>query len=128
MTDVRLRDLPTDGLDLPHSRDVHAFEARLDTRAYSVILSRDPVGPVGRHRARALEVFGGVQNEDDLLDFRWHLSIAGTRAVPRWSDITAITHRLRPGVPFVIGVPPRSWWINVHEHCLHLWEIRDENL
>jgi hypothetical protein len=22
-------------------------------------------------------------------------------------------------------VPPRSWWINVHPHVLHLYEIKD---
>jgi hypothetical protein len=29
---------------------------------------------------------------------------------------------------FVIGVPPKSWWMNVHPHVLHLHETRDELL
>jgi hypothetical protein len=34
-------------------------------------------------------------------------------------------HALRPGVPFVLGIPPRSWWMNIHPHVLHAWETRD---
>lgn len=61
-------------------------------------------------------------------DHRWHISITGQTAVPPWSVLTVIAHDLRPGVPFVIGLPPKSWWINVHENCLHLYETKDENL
>jgi hypothetical protein len=31
-------------------------------------------------------------------------------------------------VPFVVGVPPRSWWMNVHPDVLHLVETRDQAL
>lgn len=61
-------------------------------------------------------------------DPRWHISVAHPAHLPAWADLVAIAHRLRPGVVFVVGVPPRSWWINVHENCLHLWEMRDPNL
>jgi hypothetical protein len=61
-------------------------------------------------------------------DARWHISVAHPRRLPVWGDLVAIAHRLRPGVVFVVGVPPRSWWINVHPNCLHLWEMRDANL
>lgn len=74
---------------------------------YNVLVSRDPI-------------------EDG--DPRWHISVTGHEDVPRWRDLVAIAHRLRPGVCFVVGVPPRSWWINVHPNCLHLWETKDGNL
>jgi hypothetical protein len=59
---------------------------------------------------------------------RWHMSIAGQSRVPRWNEVAAIAHRLRPGVTFALYVPPQSWWINIHEHCLHLWQIDDPPL
>lgn len=61
-------------------------------------------------------------------DFRWHLSLSTDIRVPRWEELVTAAHDLRPGVPFAIGVPPKSWWINVHPHTLHLWEVRDDNL
>jgi hypothetical protein len=65
---------------------------------------------------------------EDGTDPRWHLSIASPDRVPSWAEIVNAAHALRPGVVFVIGVPPRSWWLNVHPNCLHLWEMRDANL
>jgi hypothetical protein len=61
-------------------------------------------------------------------DVRWHLSISGERKVPPWDVMVAIAHAARPGVCFVIGVPPRSWWMNIHPNVLHLWELCDEAL
>jgi hypothetical protein len=90
--------------------DFAVYDARADTRLYSVILSRDNIGGTGPP------------------DWRWHISAAGRAAVPKWADLVAIAHELRPGVCFVVGVPPRSWWVNVHPHCLHLFETADKNL
>jgi hypothetical protein len=61
-------------------------------------------------------------------DLRWHISLRAADRIPTWEELSATAHELRPGVPFVVGVPPKSWWINVHEHVLHLWEPRDPNL
>lgn len=59
---------------------------------------------------------------------RWHISVSHRDRVPSWEELAAAAHALRPGVPLAVGVPPRSWWINVHPHVLHLWELRDEAL
>lgn len=64
----------------------------------------------------------------DDFDPRWHISVNGGGRIPRWDELASAAHALRPGVVFVAGVPPRSWWINVHEHVLHLWEMRDDAL
>lgn len=66
----------------------------------------------------------------DLLgaEWRWHISVNGGGRVARWDELAGAAHAIRPGVVFVIGVPPRSWWLNVHEHVLHLWEVRDDAL
>jgi hypothetical protein len=66
-------------------------------------------------------------------DERWHISlrygdVGRDGRVPSWEELVATAHELRPGVPFVVGVPPRSWWMNVHPHVLHLWELRDRPL
>jgi hypothetical protein len=58
-------------------------------------------------------------------DSRWHVSISAADRVPTWDEIAATLHALRPGVPFVLGVPPRSWWMNAHPYVLHAWETKD---
>jgi hypothetical protein len=59
-------------------------------------------------------------------DWRWHISLRHKDRVPSWDELAMAGHQLRPGVCFVIGVPPRSWWMNLHENVLHLWELKDE--
>ena len=61
-------------------------------------------------------------------DVRWHISVSRPDRLPTWHELTDAAHALRPGVCFVVGVPPRSWWMNVHPYCLHLWETRDAHL
>jgi hypothetical protein len=66
-------------------------------------------------------------------DMRWHISVrygdSGLDGrVPTWDELVRAAHELRPGVVFIVGVPPRSWWINTHPDVLHLWEVRDEAL
>jgi hypothetical protein len=97
------------GLRKTGSVNVQVFDAHVGANGYSVIVSRDPL----------------CGDRDDM---RWHVSVAGERDVPTWADLAAIAHGARPGVPFALGVPPRSWWLNVHEHCLHLWEVVDRPL
>lgn len=66
-------------------------------------------------------------------DVRWHISVrygnpGENGRIPTWEEVVQTAHELRPGVVFVVGVPPRSWWLNVHPHVLHLVETRDEPL
>lgn len=117
MSEIRLVPLDVEGCadgllalrDGGHLTDLAWYDARLDSRRYSVLVSRDNIG-------------------GEEPDWRWHVSVAGQSDVPKWRDLVALTHKLRPGVVFVVGVPPRSWWINVHPHTLHLYETCDANL
>lgn len=59
---------------------------------------------------------------------RWHISASCEDRVPTWDELVTVAHDLRPGVAFCMGVPPRSWWLNVHPNVLHLWETRDDGL
>src|SRR4051812_49234175 len=66
-------------------------------------------------------------------DFRWHISVRygdpGVNGrIPTWEEMVQTAHELRPGIVFVIGIPPRSWWMSVHPHVLHLMETKDEVL
>jgi len=63
-------------------------------------------------------------------DYRWHVSVSRHDGeVPTWDDIASIVHRLRPGVPMVIGIPPRSQWMSVPGiEVLHAIQVRDEHL
>lgn len=88
------------------------YTATFEGIEYHALVSRDQISR--QHKA--------------LADFRWHISISGDDDVPPWDAMVAIAHKIRPGVPFVIGVPPESWWLNIHPHVLHLWEVKDEAL
>lgn len=61
-------------------------------------------------------------------DLRWHISVAHRQHLPAWEHLVEIAHELRPGVVFVVGIPPRSHWMNVHPNCLHLWSMKDDAL
>lgn len=86
-----------------------------------------PPAPVVWRRGKLLEALVGRESIADG-DPRWHISIRAHGRVPSWDELVDAAHELRPGVVFCMPMPPRSWWINVHEHVLHLWEIRDANL
>ena len=64
-------------------------------------------------------------------DLRWHISLrygdpGEDGRLPTWEELVNTAHEMRPGVPFVIGIPPRSLWMNVHPHVLHMVETKDE--
>jgi hypothetical protein len=57
-----------------------------------------------------------------------HLSVAGRGRYPTWDEIAAITHALIPGRPAVQVIPSMAeveagGYVNVHPHCLHVWEV-----
>jgi hypothetical protein len=89
---------------------IRRLEADLnDGTGYSVLLGREPL-------------------DETLADMRWHLSIAHPSRLPEWRHLAEIAHEVRPGVVFVMALPPKSWWINIHDYCLHLWEVKDDPL
>jgi hypothetical protein len=76
----------------------------------------------------AMVGFEPVGHDYDSPDVRWHISVSCADRLPLWHELVDAAHALRPGVVFVIGIPPRSWWMNVHPYCLHLWQTTDEHL
>jgi hypothetical protein len=103
-------------VELGWSSDVSWHVARVDGSRYRVLMTRDVIAG------------DPLSEPEQALDRRWHLSVSGKRDVPRWAHLVAIAHELLPEVCLVIGVPPRSWWMNLHPHTLHLHELDDPNL
>lgn len=79
-------------------------------------------------RKTPLQVLMGREAMPGETDLRWHLSVAHKDRIPSWEELVDAAHALRPGVPFCLGLPPRSWWLNYDERVLHLWEVRDAAL
>lgn len=63
-------------------------------------------------------VFAGVEAG------KWHLSISHKDRYPTWDEIKEARYRLLPDeVTMAMLLPPRSEYVNVHDHCFHLHEI-----
>jgi len=70
-----------------------------------------------------LSVIVGIENG------RWHLSIAHPKRLPTWDELKDARSLFTPkDVFFCVPFPPESLWINIHNYCLHIWEIKDETL
>lgn len=61
-------------------------------------------------------------------DFRWHLSIAHPTRLPSWDEIKTARSIVDEKVHFCMPFPAAGYWLNVHEFCFHLWEIKDKEL
>ncbi len=60
---------------------------------------------------------------------RWHLSIAHPFRLPTWDEVKRVRAALLPpDVHFAMPMPPEQYWLNVHNYCLHLWEVDDRPL
>lgn len=76
------------------------------------------------YRMGKLTVFCGP--EAAAGESRWHLSVAHPDRLPEWEEIKYLRRRLLPEDKFFcLPWPPEEFWLNVHNYCLHLWEIRD---
>lgn len=56
-------------------------------------------------------------------DIGWHFSIAHPSRHPTWEEQKAARYALVPdNIHMVSIMPPRSEFVNQHEHCFHWWE------
>lgn len=80
----------------------------------SVIVGREP----------AKDSKGLVLPQSALL--LWHISIAHPDRYPTWDEIADVRYKLIPDdVTMAMLLPPPGEYVNLHEHCFHLWEIED---
>jgi hypothetical protein len=57
---------------------------------------------------------------------RWHFSIAHPRRYPTWDEVAEARYRLLPaGLHAAMILPPKGEYINMHEFCFQVIEVRD---
>ena len=58
----------------------------------------------------------------------WHLSIAHPHRNPSWKELHDTRYDLVPDdVYMALILPPSRQYVNLHEHCFHLWEVKGED-
>jgi hypothetical protein len=58
---------------------------------------------------------------------RWHLSISCDERDPTWEEIRDARYALLPDKStMALFLPPKSEYVNLHEHCYHMWEVKGE--
>lgn len=59
----------------------------------------------------------------------WHLSVAHRRRYPTWDEIADARYELVPeDVTMALILPPPDEYVNLNEHCFHLWQIEDRRV
>lgn len=62
-------------------------------------------------------------------ELRWHLSISHPFRLPTWDEINAARDACIPADVWLCQpMPPKEYWVNLHAHTLHLWQVRDREL
>lgn len=78
---------------------------------------------VGRGKNKNLYVISAKE------DGRWHMSISHPKRLPSWEEIKdARKATLPPNIFLCVLFPPEEFWLNIHDYCMHLWQIEDEKL
>lgn len=54
----------------------------------------------------------------------WHLSISCADRYPTWDEVAHARYKLIPNsATMAMILPPREEYVNVHDYCLHIWQI-----
>lgn len=57
----------------------------------------------------------------------WHLSMSHPSRYPTWDELADARYKFIPDrVTMAMIAPPRKEFVNLHNTCLHLWEIQPE--
>lgn len=56
----------------------------------------------------------------------WHMSISHPDRYPTWHEIRDARYKFCPDdIEMVMHLPPRSAYVNVHQNCFHLHELKE---
>lgn len=89
-------------IDLPNRLRIPGLVRICQSGELRVIISRDP--------------------PDDY----WHLSISCENRYPTWDEIKRARYELLPNnCTMAMLLPPTEEYVNIHENCFHLHEIRE---
>jgi hypothetical protein len=62
-------------------------------------------------------------------EYRWHLSISHPNRYPTWDEIKAACFSINvlhgSVLAQILAPGDGSEWVNLHDNCFHLYEIRD---
>lgn len=59
----------------------------------------------------------------------WHLSVSGEGFIPTYNQIKEARYSLVPDDCHMAMIyPPKSEFVNVHETCLHLFQLSNEEM
>jgi hypothetical protein len=106
---------------------------------------RRDLRPEAAQSERDLELLGAVVCRRYLLgectvivalepygtETRWHLSIAHSSRYPTWDEIKAARYGISDVIPDsmvmaqLLGPVAEGEWVNAHDNCFHLYEVRD---
>ena len=54
----------------------------------------------------------------------WHVSVSHPKRLPSWDEMRTAREAMTPDeVTMAMLLPPRAQYVNVHETCLHLWQV-----
>lgn len=57
---------------------------------------------------------------------RWHVSVSHPKRLPTWDEMrTARDQMTPPDVAMAFILPRSNEYVNVHAHCLHMWQLDD---
>jgi hypothetical protein len=78
---------------------------------------------LNRHERLSVVCSAGPQRDGR----RWlHFSCAGQSQVPTWEQFVRTKEAfLGPETKAIQVLAPRSQWVSIHPHCLHLWVCLD---
>ena len=79
-----------------------------------------------RNRTEGLSVIVSLGTEDDGRSWV-HLSVSHKHRLPTWDEFVRVKELFLGRERLAIQVlAPRSEWVNIHPHVLHLWSCLDE--
>lgn len=68
-----------------------------------------------------------ISHEPHGGSMRWHASLSRKDSLPSWGDIKDFRYSLLPlDLTFAQILPPPEDYVNLHQYCLHLWEIEGD--
>jgi len=74
----------------------------------------------------------GIFRENQLLVIvsidagMWHLSVSHASRYPTFDEIRDVRYKYLPNdITVAMLYPPKEQYVNLHNNCFHLWQIKD---
>ena len=65
-----------------------------------------------------------MQSIDDGLH---HISLSHPSRLPTWEEVKEVREKVGdPKKFYVMVLPPKEYYVNLHPYCFHLWEVTSE--